>query len=569
MKTIHITKDEDIISIIDKVKREKEDRINLVIPEKAEIFQNLVNLILLKREAENLNKEIFIITSDKTGKRLAEKVGFLVKFEPFEEKEEKEEKEVISSKHYKMVDIVVPEKEKVSKEEKTEDKLKEEIALEEPSSFQEKELEEELPFFKEWNKEDVSFKEKESLIKRFFSKIRKEEHKEEKENIYTQPFPLKALIFFICFTLIVGGVIIYFLFPKAEIKLSLHKEEIGLDLDLVGSAGISKIDPIDNKFPVQLIKIEKEKSMEFSSTGEEEVRRYATGIITIFNKYSSKPQGLWKGTRFKSPDGKIFRTTKYIVIPGAKIEQGKIVPSSVDVEVVADQPGEEYNIGPSKFVIAAWCEKKDPRCDGFYGQSKDSMKGGFLGKAKVVSKKDIENARETILKELDKLSENILNEQIPSGFELIENSVKKEILKISFSSKEKDIVDKFTTKAKLSISGVLYNKSDIKELMELIISSRAPSDTEVLPDTLRIEWKNTNIDWEKKEGVFSVRISGMVVYKIDKKQLQKEVAGKTIEEVKEYIANNPKIDYANISICPFWVKRIPNSLAKIKITVID
>ena len=94
MKTIHITKDEDIISIIDKVKREKEDRINLVIPEKAEIFQNLVNLILLKREADNLNKEIFIITSDKTGKRLAEKVGFLVKFEPFEEKEEKEEKEV-------------------------------------------------------------------------------------------------------------------------------------------------------------------------------------------------------------------------------------------------------------------------------------------------------------------------------------------------------------------------------------------------------------------------------------------------------------------------------------------
>lgn len=576
MKTINITKDEDIISIVDKINREKDSKINLVIPQKAEVFQNLVNLMLLKREADSLGKEIVIVTSDNMGQRLAEKAGFLTEFKQEGDMEEIDAKRLEPSK---MVDIVTPRrrtsfkenKGALSRKEKIEKKIpKKEKSVPEKSSFLSRKEEEELPFFREWDREEnVSFKDKESLLKRFFLKKEGKSEEEKEDNVYTSFFPLKVLIFFVCFTLIVGGMIVYFLFPRAEIKLSPHKETVSLDLNLFGSVGIPKIDPIDNKFPIQLIKVEKEKSMEFFSTGEEEINRYATGIITVFNKYSSKPQGLWKGTRFKSSEGKIFRTTKYIVIPGAKIEQGKIVPSSISVEVIADKPGEEYNIGPSEFVIAAWCEKKDPRCKGFYGKSEESMKGGFSGKAKIVLKKDIENAKETILKELDELSKNMLNEQIPSGFELIEKSIKKEVSEISFSAEEKDVADKFTAKAKLLISGILYNKSDIKELIDINISSHSPEGTEVLPNTSKIEWKKVNVDWDKKEANFEAKISGKVIYKIDKKQFREEIAGKTIDEVKEYIAENSRIDYANVSIWPFWVKKIPYSLAKIKITIID
>jgi len=93
----------------------------------------------------------------------------------------------------------------------------------------------------------------------------------------------------------------------------------------------------------------------------------ATGIITIYNTYSSSPQTLVKTTRFVSEGGKLFRTTKTIVVPGADASSGKIVPGSTTVEVIASEPGNEYNIGPSTFSIPGF--KGTPKYLAFYGES--------------------------------------------------------------------------------------------------------------------------------------------------------------------------------------------------------
>ncbi len=74
-------------------------------------------------------------------------------------------------------------------------------------------------------------------------------------------------------------------------------------------------------------------------------------------------------TRFLALDGKIFRLTKGITVPGAKIVEGKIIPSSIEAAVIADQPGEAYNIGPvSRFSIPGL--KGTPKYEAFYAESK-------------------------------------------------------------------------------------------------------------------------------------------------------------------------------------------------------
>jgi hypothetical protein len=50
----------------------------LVIPQRAILFQSAINLKILKRKAEDIEKEIFVITNDPNGFKLAQRIGLQV-----------------------------------------------------------------------------------------------------------------------------------------------------------------------------------------------------------------------------------------------------------------------------------------------------------------------------------------------------------------------------------------------------------------------------------------------------------------------------------------------------------
>jgi len=106
----------------------------------------------------------------------------------------------------------------------------------------------------------------------------------------------------------------------------------------------------------------------------EESGMKASGTIIVFNEYSSDSQLLIASTRFLSSNGKIFRTTKNIYVPGTKTENDEIIPGSIDVEVLADYWGDEYNIGSSDFTISGF--KGTAKYTDFYGKSNTAMSGG-------------------------------------------------------------------------------------------------------------------------------------------------------------------------------------------------
>ena len=77
-KTLHIDIDEEITSIIDRLRKAEVREIIVVAPKNALLLQGIVNLKLLKKEADRRKKQIMIITQDKVGKKLIEKAGILV-----------------------------------------------------------------------------------------------------------------------------------------------------------------------------------------------------------------------------------------------------------------------------------------------------------------------------------------------------------------------------------------------------------------------------------------------------------------------------------------------------------
>jgi len=77
-KTLYIDIDEEITSIVDRVRKAQVNEIIVVVPKRALLIQSLVNLKLLKKEANRRKKRMMIVTQDRVGKKLIEKAGILV-----------------------------------------------------------------------------------------------------------------------------------------------------------------------------------------------------------------------------------------------------------------------------------------------------------------------------------------------------------------------------------------------------------------------------------------------------------------------------------------------------------
>ena len=605
MKNIYLEQDEEIISVIDKLINSKGNNINLFIPSGAQIWQSSINLKLLKREADNLEKEVNLIVSDDLGAEMAEKIGFSVKKEadfPVEtireedngELDEDEELEIVEEpqpapkamageaeqeENRDMIDFLVDElkPEEKTKEEniilassKSEESRKRMADIINPtrnvqSSFLERN------FFKRKPEQIIIKKEKIKISQKPKQDVflnneneRIEDHISE-DYISTKSFKwAKFLIIFVIIAFLIASLVGYLVLPKAEVVVYPKYENMNFDLSVVGSKEISQVDISLNKIPIQEIEVSKTASKEFESTGEKQLNEKARGFITVYNEYSSSPQVLDATTRFESSNGKIFRIPDRITIPGAKISEGKIIASSIEVEVFADESGESYNIESSDFTIPGF--KGIAKYAGFYAQSKSPMTGGSIGKIKVVSSEDLKNAKESLSEEVRNEVKQAFEDQIPTDLKIIESSLTEDIVIIS-TVKEEAKTDTFTLEIKAIVKALLFKEKNIKNLIDLNVISMIPEGKEPISKTQKIKWGEPVIDDKNGEILFDLKVEENVAWKIDTISLKEDLAGLNEIEVRKYLSNQIKIQESKVSFWPFWVNHIPKQKEKIDITI--
>lgn len=585
-KILHLESDEEITSVIDKLTQTEDREVVLAAPIGAQLFSSLVNLKLLKREADNLGKNIVIITADELGRQLATRANLTVK-ENIEEMEFGQDSEIVPN-------IVLSGLKTLSQDKPEEkdilDALVEELDPAVRGSFEEPKPElaakrmvdiispaKRRPKFSS----RLFSKSKEFGPGKLFKKITRSPLKTETGTIVSKeptvefgPIQERArpllkrpylLFIFIGLSLVLAGLVAYLILPQAKILISPKTETVNFELSVKGSKTISKIDPVLNKIPVQLIRIEKTVEKDFEATGEKQLNEKAKGVITVYNEYSSSPQTLVATTRFLAENGKLFRTNKTVTVPGAKVEEGKIVASVIDIEVAADQPGEEYNIGPAKFTIPGL--QGTAKYTGFYGQSRAPMTNGSKELVKVVSAKDLEKAEELLTEEAKASIQPALQEQMPSDLKLIEGAVLEKIIEKSSSPGLEAKAERFVFKINIVGQALLFNETHLKDLVNLNLAAKISQDKIPLSQTQQIVWEKPVIDWDKTEADLNLDIQEEAAWQINTDNLRENLAGKSEIEVRKYLANQPAVKEARVTFRPFWVKRVPAEKNKIKIIV--
>src|SRR3989338_4765392 len=82
LPSVYINLEDDVAKVAARIKKEKAGSLVLVCPKRCQLFSDSINLRLLKKQADLLNKEIFILTMDERGQLYAKEAGFQLKFLP-------------------------------------------------------------------------------------------------------------------------------------------------------------------------------------------------------------------------------------------------------------------------------------------------------------------------------------------------------------------------------------------------------------------------------------------------------------------------------------------------------
>jgi len=400
--------------------------------------------------------------------------------------------------------------------------------------------------------------------------IKKEENLFEKEEKLKKRFKLKktktktyAFIGLVLLLLIGIGYLIVEFLPKAEIKITTKKINWSYIDSVTANKNLAQIDISQKQIPAEIFSVRKNFNFSFAATGKKSVQEKAKGKIIIYNAYSSEPQILVANTRFSNPDGKIFRLEERIIVPGAKIVEGKIIPSSIEAKVIADQPGVQYNIGPiSRFSIPGF--QGTAKYQGFYAESKEPMKGGFIGEKASPTDEDINKAKAKAEKDLKDYTNSFLSLQIPNEFKVIDGSSQFNILKEEVN-KETDEKGNFTVFVEGESLNIAFKESDLKNLLENIAQKELGDNFRI--KSYQLEYGAGRPDFSQGRISFAVNFRGVFEEPLNIESFKQQVLNKNEKELKNLVSNLPNIQKVTVSFWPFWVKKIPNDLKRVKIEV--
>jgi hypothetical protein len=649
-KTLYIDIDEEITSIIDRMRKAEAREIIIVAPKNAMLLQSIVNLKLLKKESDRKKKQLLIITQDKIGKKLIEKAGILAQAKPGkdlyldaepEEKSydpmyaaeaseikeelerEEQEKEIGTSEYFeqsprketeKVEDglEVIPgvrqprgkklsqsaikktvrgqisesakekeEKARVSmsdivmgssqtKKKKTKSEIVESVS--EPQSKVEDKQDEKMLFSNSFSQSYSSANAVPGSVSRvsikkadkFFRGSRK--MKKDFEIARVGGGAKKFFVVFAgIFALLATSAVAYFLFPKATIALQIKSQEKSVALDLTASAERNTTNIDDKTLPANLEQITKEVTQDFDVTGSKEGGSKATGQAVIYNEFSGENQPLVATTRLETDDGKIFRITKSVSVPGMTNIGSEIKPGAIQVDIVADQPGDSYNIDPTSFKITGF--KDTPaKYEKFYAKSSGSMTGGSLGAAKIITAQDITSAKEKMVASSKKAAVQELKSNIPSDRKIFDDAVQVEVSNISTSDTAGAEKEKVSVTAKVRAITLSFQEADVKKIMKENLAQSGANEGEISFDS-PITYILADSNFEQKTLNFQAKTNAKIGADLDVENFKKGILGKTAEDVQTYAKNFPAIQKIDITFWPFFVKRIPMMEGRVEIKV--
>lgn len=406
------------------------------------------------------------------------------------------------------------------------------------------------------HEDDEEFEEEEPVL----PKRRREKEVYENSYIYEKKSGGgKAIWYVAVFCILFLVFALSFFFSSAKVIVTPRSGNIEINKLVVANKN-----PLDNKaLSFEMATLAGEESVSVENTEKKYVERKATGKVRIFNNNGPEVQKLLIDTRLVATDGKIYKTVKAVAVPGQKTVDGKKVAGSIDVDVYADAPGEEYNKKEVDLKIFGF--KGKPKYETIYAKSVGEITGGFKGDTFALSAEE-ETAQNLTLE--TKLKDALLikaRAELPEGFIIYDDAV---IL-------EKGVPEAITTDegTKLVLKGKLHAFIFKKETLTRELVKEAVADFDKNKVTIKdLEGVSlslmsaSEIDPSDVDSIsISVKGNTEIIWDIDEEAIKTVLLGIKERKFQSIIGEFKSIEKAELIIKPIWKTSVPTEIDRISV----
>lgn len=528
--TIYIDVEDDITSIIDRIKSSPEKIIALVPPKGSAVLQSVVNLKLLKRAADSMGKKPVIVTSNQALTALAGGLNIHIA-------------KNLQSKPVLITDDKNSEIVNDEDEVEVSDKLSD--IEDRPNHVNLREDGDEL---------ELSGEEIESLNSPDSGETEESDKKKNKDNKHNSipnfdNFRKKLLIGGGIVCLLLLALVLVFGRTKAKIVVRAETTPVDVVFDAKLDANIAQSDPSSNILRALIQESKKTVSQTFQATGQQDLGTKASGQVTISATCSPSTFGLTipSGTAVSSGD-KSFITQETATLD----DLGPGCVLSDTVAVVASQNGDQFNLSPRNFTVAG---------NSSVTAKGTQMSGGTSRVVKVISQTDIDKAKEQI----NQQDTSTVKNDLKQAFGRTDIIILEDSFISSFGEPTSEpAVNQEANEGKLtmqvSYSILAVAKNDLGASLDSFIATQMTN-----KDQQRV-YNNglDNVRFEKQSNsgrtaVYKISTTGQYGPQFDLEAIKKELAGKKFGEMRSYIQNLPGVKGSDINLSPFWARRAPDA----------
>ncbi|MBI4122757.1 MAG: hypothetical protein HY458_00130 [Parcubacteria group bacterium] len=373
-------------------------------------------------------------------------------------------------------------------------------------------------------------------------------------------FVLSALALCLVFVSVLG---IHLFAAKATIRVTPDSREVFVEQEVL-AAKKEAILPAQAGEVIEALPLTKQQdgTRLFSATGKSSKQGQARGVITVYNTRPSTPQILVANTRFVSQDGKLFRSTARVVIQGA-VQGGD--PGSLNVDVVAAEAGEDYNIGPSSFSLPGLAGSV--LYTAIYGKSSAPMTGGSKSETTVVAQDDLDRGKDMIATELREQAKQELRKQLPAGYEIPEDAFLVESSQTSSLAKAGAELSQFNVTGKVRVLAIAFSRSALNDFLSRSMQKELSLRETILERTVQSGYTFKNVDHKKGALLLAGFSKGKAYATVQKQDVALRVQGKAPDMAIRQGEATEGVKNLAISLWPFWEWRVPTDLNRINVSL--
>ncbi len=361
------------------------------------------------------------------------------------------------------------------------------------------------------------------------------------------------LLFFVALTMLY--VAFLYLLPTATVTLKPEVLPLSVARPLIADPAVDSADFQNGILPARLLQTTQFWQAEVATTGQIEVPEASARGNVVFANLREQEVTVPAGTRVSTSDGssRIYQTLEDVILAG-------VVGSTAEIEVVAIQPGPQGNVAANLVneVEGSLAVQVEVR-------NLEAIEGGGMRLATAVTEEDRSRLRSQAIQFLLATAVAEMETELTPYEFLTPDSLRiVNVLAETYSHEVGEQTSRLTLSLRADVAGTAVNTTAASDLAYYALGQQIQPGFSLVPDSIRFESGNiTGVDGDGRV-TFTMIAEGALARNLQLPELIQTIRGQEAATAVAYLNDRlPLREPAEIDIWPVWFDRIPYLSARI------